>query len=137
MKLQLNKTALAVAQAMACIALASCGGANEDFSSLPENEQAIGPAPAPAPAPSSSTTVSWAMPSSNVDGTQLTDIAGYRIVYGTSATALTQSVDVAGASTTSKVIGGLSKATYYFAVLTINAAGTASNQSGVAAVAIQ
>ena len=76
------------------------------------------------------------MPSSNVDGTQLTDIAGYRIVYGTSATALTQSVDVAGASTTSKVIGGLSKVTYYFAVLTVNAGGTASNQSGVVAVSI-
>jgi hypothetical protein len=67
----------------------------------------------------------------------LNDISGYRIAYGSAATDLSQSVDVAGASTTSKVIGNLSLGTYYFAVMTINATGTASSPSGIAAVTLR
>jgi len=72
-----------------------------------------------------------------MDGTTLSDIGGYRIVYGTSATNLTQSVDVSGASTTSRTITGLVPGTYYFAVMTVNLSGVASNRSNVAATTVQ
>jgi hypothetical protein len=73
-----------------------------------------------------------------VDGTALTDISGYRILYGASANALTNSVNVTGASTTSYSIGGLtSGATYYFALVTLNSAGTASAASTPAAATVK
>lgn len=60
------------------------------------------------------------------------------MLYGTSATSLSQAVSVTGPSTTSTVISGLTiGATYYFAVSTVNSAGQASNSSSVAAVTIQ
>ena len=41
MQFEFNKTALAVAQALACIALTSCGGANEDTGDPQVGEQSI------------------------------------------------------------------------------------------------
>jgi hypothetical protein len=81
--------------------------------------------------------VSWAKPTSNSDGTVLTDISGYRVIYGTSASNLSQSVNVAGASNTSASISSLALGTYYVAVMTLNAAGVASNASGVVAFTIK
>ena len=58
-------------------------------------------------------------------------------MYGTSATSLTKTIDVSGASTTSRLITGLTPGTYYFAVMTLNSAGVASNSSNVAATTVQ
>jgi hypothetical protein len=78
------------------------------------------------------------VPVRNTDGSTLGDISGYRIVYGTSSTNLSQSTDVAGAATTSRVISGLTRgATYFFAVMTLNSSGVASNPSGVASGIVQ
>lgn len=43
-------------------------------------------------------TLSWAAPTTNTDGTPLTDLAGYTIEYGTSSGALDQSVTIASPS---------------------------------------
>ena len=77
------------------------------------------------------------MPTQNVGGTALTDISGYRVIYGTSPTSLTKSAQVPGAATTSYVVDGLSAGIYYFAVITLNSAGSASSASNIASKTIQ
>lgn len=79
-----------------------------------------------------SATLSWTPPTQNTDGTALTDLAGYRIVYGTSATAMTQMIEIPNQSISSYVIEGLSPATYYFALRAYNTAGAESANSNVA-----
>jgi hypothetical protein len=70
--------------------------------------------------------VTWVAPTANTDGTALSNISGYRIYYGTSATSLTQSVDVNNAMATSYVIQGLTSGTWYFAVQVLTSSGTSS-----------
>jgi hypothetical protein len=82
-------------------------------------------------------TLSWQPPTQNSDGSPLTDLAGYRIRYGTASSALSNSVDVANAGVTSAVIEGLSPATWYFAVVAYNAAGVESDLSSIAQKTIQ
>jgi hypothetical protein len=84
-----------------------------------------------------SATVSWVAPSQNTDGSSLTDLAGYRIYYGTSATALTQVVSVTNPSLSTYMIEGLSPATYYFAVRAYTSAGAESTNSNVASKTVQ
>src|SRR6185369_17082700 len=95
------------------------------------------PAPAPAPTPTGTVTIAWTAPAKNIDGSTLTDISGYRVIYGTSPSTLNASVDVAGATTTSRSITGLSAGTYYFAVMTLNATATPSAPSNIGSVAVQ
>ncbi|MBB6092727.1 hypothetical protein HNQ60_001605 [Povalibacter uvarum] len=84
-----------------------------------------------------SATVSWVAPSQNTDGSSLTNLAGYRIYYGTSATALTQVVNVTNPSLSTYMIEGLSPATYYFAVRAYTSAGAESTNSNVASKTVQ
>jgi hypothetical protein len=76
-------------------------------------------------------TLTWAPPTLNTDGTPVTTLTGYHIHYGTSPSALTQSVAVSGAATTSHEITGLSSGTWYFSVSADAADGTASAPSNV------
>jgi hypothetical protein len=78
-----------------------------------------------------SASLSWDAPTQNTNGTPVTDLAGYTIYYGTSPSALTQSVQVANPSATSYVVSGLSAGTYYFAVSAYSTEGTQSAQSSV------
>jgi hypothetical protein len=85
---------------------------------------------------SGSVTLSWTAPTQNTDGTALTNLAGYRIYYGTSASALTQMVQVNGVGIASYVIENLSPATYYFAVRAYTSGGAESSNSNVASKVI-
>jgi hypothetical protein len=61
-----------------------------------------------------SATLSWDPPTTNEDGTPLTDLAGYKIYYGTSSGNYSQSVDVG--KVTTYTAGNLTEGvTYYFA----------------------
>ena len=62
----------------------------------------------------------------------VTDLAGYRVHYGTSEYELTQIIQVSGAATTSYVVSGLSSGTYYFAVSAYNSLGYESAFSNLA-----
>jgi hypothetical protein len=75
-------------------------------------------------------------PTENTNGTSVTDLAGYHIYYGTDANDLSQTINVAGADTTSYVVTGLNAGTYYFAVNAYNSMGVDSDLSGVASVTI-
>ena len=71
-------------------------------------------------------TVHWVAPTQNVDGTPLTDLAGYRVRYGQSSSTLDSTLQVAGASVTSATIEGLKVGTWYFAVQAYTANGSES-----------
>ncbi|HEY4368490.1 MAG TPA: putative Ig domain-containing protein [Steroidobacteraceae bacterium] len=77
-------------------------------------------------------TLSWTPPTQNTDGTTLTNLSGYRIYYGTSSSALNQTIQVSGAGMSRYVVDDLAPATYYFAVKAVTSAGTESSLSNVA-----
>lgn len=82
-------------------------------------------------------TLNWTPPTVNTDGSALTDLAGYKIYYGTTS-ALGQSVTVANAGLTRYVVSGLTaQATYYFAMTAYDSAGHESAQTQVASAVAQ
>lgn len=85
---------------------------------------------------SGTATLSWTPPTQNADGSSLTNLAGYRIYYGTSANSLTQQIEVANPGISTYVVSGLTRGTYYFAVRAYNTAGAESTSSNVASKAI-
>ena len=80
--------------------------------------------------------VSWTPPTTNTDGSTLTDLAGYNIYYGTNPNALNQKVQVTNIGVTNYVISGLATGTWYFAVTAYSSAGTESSLSNLASKTI-
>ena len=78
-----------------------------------------------------SATVTWTAPATNVDGTPLTDLAGFRVLYGTSPTQLDQKLELPNATFTSVQIEDLTPGTYYFEVKAYTAAAMESDASPV------
>jgi len=66
-----------------------------------------------------------------VDGTPLTNLAGYRVVYGQSSSDLSNSLEIPGPRITSAVIEALTPGTWYFAVKAYTTAGIESDLSNV------
>jgi hypothetical protein len=88
------------------------------------------PSPPPPPPPSvGAATVEWLAPLTATDGSTLTNLAGYRIYYGTDVTRMTSRIEVKNAGVLSYVVEGLKPATYYFAVTAINVHGQESARS--------
>ncbi len=71
-------------------------------------------------------TIDWTPPTRNSDGSVLTNLAGYRIIYGQSATALTRTVQISNPGTSSYVLENLSPGTWYFAMKSYTSSGTES-----------
>ncbi len=98
----------------------------QDSTSLPAfSIQVVGTATA-------SLTASWQPPTSNADGSTLTDLAGYKLYYGTQSGVYPNVVDIDNAGITTYVVDGLSPGTYYF---TITAVDNAGNESAFASEA--
>jgi Putative Ig domain len=76
-------------------------------------------------------TLSWTPPTQNTDGSTLSNLAGYRIAYGTSAGALTQTIEVANPGVATYVVTGLSSGSWFFAVKAYNDGGAESANSTV------
>jgi Tfp pilus assembly protein PilX len=72
----------------------------------------------------------------NTDGTTLTDLSGYTIRYGTSPTALTQSVTITDPTATTHTITGLAAGTWYFEIAANASDGTQSAPTGVVSATI-
>ncbi|HEY0684289.1 MAG TPA: putative Ig domain-containing protein [Steroidobacter sp.] len=81
--------------------------------------------------------LSWTAPTSNTDGSTLSNLAGYRIAYGTSASAMTSTIQVANPSVTNYTISNLAPGTYYFAVRAYTSNGTESAISNVYSKVVQ
>jgi hypothetical protein len=82
-------------------------------------------------APTGTAALSWTAPTQNADGSALTDLAGYKVYHGTSASALNEIIDVPGVSSTTYTFNLLSSGTHYFAVAAYNSAGINSALSTV------
>jgi len=89
----------------------------------------------PGPA-TGSASLSWTVPSQNDDGSPLTDLAGYRIYYGVASGDLNQRLDITSPATTSIEIPSLSSGTWYFAMASVNAAGTESVRTGAVMISL-
>jgi hypothetical protein len=81
--------------------------------------------------------LSWEPPTTNTDGSALTTLAGYRIVYGVSTTQLTQTIQLANAGLSSYIVENLAPGTYYFAVRAYTSKGVESADSNVVAKVVQ
>ena len=79
-------------------------------------------------------TLTWTPPTQNTDGSALTDLAGYRIYYGTASGTYTLGpIDVADPTAVEYVVTGLNNdTTYYFVATSYNSAGTESAYSNEA-----
>jgi hypothetical protein len=87
--------------------------------------------------PTGAATLSWTAPSVNTNGTALTDLAGYYIYYGTSASSLTNVVQIATTALTTYTLDNLQSATWYFALKSYTTAGTESAMTPIVSASIQ
>jgi hypothetical protein len=78
-----------------------------------------------------SATLNWTAPTTNTDGSALTNLGGYRIEYGRDQASLDQSVTVDNPGLTSYTVNNLSAGTWYFAVVAMNESGTSSDRSNI------
>jgi hypothetical protein len=76
-----------------------------------------------------SVTLNWSPPTQNEDGSQLTNLAAYRILWSRDGGALSNSVRINNPSVTRYVVEGLTPGTYEFAATAINSAGVESRFS--------
>lgn len=83
-----------------------------------------------------SATLKWQPPTSNTDGSPLTNLAGYVIRYGTSPTDLATEVRITNAGLTTYVVSDLVPATWYFQVSAFNSSGVESAPSATASKTI-
>lgn len=81
---------------------------------------------------SGAATVNWTVPTTNADGSPLTNLARYNVLYGTSATALTNTRVVNDPTSRGTTISSLAAGTWYFAVRAVNSNGGESASSNVA-----
>lgn len=138
------------------IALAGCGAdagagaaaastsntsASSSTSSTVANTPATSPAaggsttttstPTPLPPPpkavtTASITLAWVPPTQNSDGSPITNLAGYKIRYGTASSDYTQTIALGNAGLTRYVVDNLTSGTYYFAITAYNSQGVES-----------
>ena len=79
-----------------------------------------------------SATLTWAAPTQNTNGTPLTNLAGFHIYYGTSASNLNQSVQIANPGLTSYTFNSLPAGTWYFSINDYTSSGVESAVSNIA-----
>jgi hypothetical protein len=83
-----------------------------------------------------SVTLQWLPPTENEDGSALTDLAAYRIYYGTSPDNLNQVININNPGLGRYVVENLLPSTYYFGATAINSAGVESDMSGLAEIMV-
>jgi hypothetical protein len=81
-------------------------------------------------------TLTWQAPTQNVDGSALTDLAGYRIYFGSTSSNYTDSLAVNDAGATTRALK-LPSGTYYFAMTALDAQGNESAYSNEIVRAVQ
>jgi hypothetical protein len=84
------------------------------------------------PVASGSAVLSWQPPTTNTDGSALTDLAGFEVYWSTNEGDLANSVMLRNGGLTSYVVESLTPAKWYFAITAINSSGRESGRSVVA-----
>jgi hypothetical protein len=85
---------------------------------------------APTTVAGTSLTLGWVAPTQNSNGTLITDLAGYKIHYGTASANYTKVVAVSNPSLSRYVLDSLESGTYFFAITAYNSKGIESTLSG-------
>ncbi len=83
-----------------------------------------------------SATLRWTAPTRNEDGSALTNLAGYRVHYGTNRNSLTNLVQVNRPNITQATVGGLTTGTWYFMLTSYTNTGVESGPSVTASKTI-
>jgi len=73
--------------------------------------------------------LSWTPPTENTDGSPLTDLAGYKIRYGTSPGSYSDTVTINNPGLTSYLIENLASSGWYFVMTSFNSSGIESSYS--------
>jgi hypothetical protein len=79
-----------------------------------------------------SATLSWTPPTTNTNGSALTNLAGYRVRWGPAPGNYTNSVTLTNPGLASYVVTNLVSGTHYFVVTAVNSLGVESQFSNVA-----
>jgi hypothetical protein len=85
---------------------------------------------------STSAVLSWEAPTTNTNGSALTDLAGYRIYYGANPSKLSESVQIKTVGMQTYEIDNLSAGTWYFAIMAVTSAGAESHLSNVVSLTV-
>ncbi len=83
------------------------------------------------PVTTGSATLSWSPPTERTDGSALTNLAGYKIRYGTAPDAFSTTVSVTSPGLARYLIDNLTTGTYYFVVTAVDSAGLESQFSSL------
>ncbi len=85
---------------------------------------------------SGTASLSWMPPTTNSDGSALTDLVGFVVMYGESPAELTNTIEIDNPSVTTYVVESLIAGTWYFTAQAQNSRGARSEPSGVASKTI-
>ena len=140
-----RKIRLAVALAGLSLLLSACGGGSGSTSTSIADDLGSGTtgtgggATTVAAQQVGSVSLSWRAPAERVDGESLalTEIAGYRIYYGTRSGQYDFQAPNVDAYTSSITIDDLPVGTYYFVMTTVDVNGLESGYSGEAVKVVQ
>ncbi len=86
-------------------------------------------------APLATATLSWTPPTTNLDGTPLTNLAGYEVIHDVAPIGPSpgdEVIPVNDSSATGAVVGNLAPGTHHFTVKAVNSAGLKSEPSNMA-----
>ena len=84
-----------------------------------------------------STTLSWTAPTQNEDGSALTNLAGYKLYWGTEPGSYPNSVTIDNPGVTTYVVENLTAGTYEFVATAFNTSGVESRFSNSATKTVQ
>jgi len=126
----LKNAKLAGAVAFAALILAGCDQGATGVTTVPAGGTAS------AASGTGMATLSWQAPTTTTSGSALTDLAGYRIYYGTNSGDLTQSVQINSVGMQTYVIDNLANGTWYFAIKAVTNAGIESALSDIVSKSI-
>jgi Fibronectin type III domain len=118
--------------------LSGCGGGSGTSASAaqPTANQPPPTPPSPPPPMTGTATLSWQAPTTNTDGSPLTNLSGYVIYYGTSASNLGNNVQITTVGIQTYVVENLAAGTWYFAVKAVTSTGVESALSAIVAKTI-
>jgi hypothetical protein len=140
--------------AVALLLLAGCGdgsadsasssaapqSSNSTVASQPTGSRGENPPPTRSalPGPStSSASLDWAAPTTNTNGSALTNLGGYKIYYGTSSSRLSSTITISNPGLLTYMVEGLPiGTTYYFAIVAVTTGGVESADSAVVSMQI-
>ena len=111
----------ALAASLLLVSAYGCGGSGSGDTSSSAR---------PSPGSSSGTvTLSWTPPTQNIDGSYLTDLAGYNIYYGVRQGEYDNRINISNPGIATYVVTNLSPDTYYFVATSFNTSGVESPYS--------